>query len=56
MKTQFEHKTMTIKTLLPSFTLALAAALLAAAPAQAQQAAATPATAATATRCVTGGR
>ncbi len=49
MKTQIEHKTMTIKTLLPSFTLALAAALLAAAPAQAQQAAAAPATAATAT-------
>ena len=49
MKTQIEHKTMTIKTLLPSFPLALAAALLAAAPAQAQQAAATPATTATAT-------
>ncbi|MBK6863052.1 MAG: polysaccharide export protein EpsE [Ideonella sp.] len=40
---------MTIKTLLPTFTLAFAAALLAAAPAQAQQAAATPATTATAT-------
>ena len=48
MKTQLEHKTMTIKTLLPTVSLALAAALLAAAPAQAQQAAATPAIAATA--------